>query len=109
MSSFSPSYTLKFLDAFKSEVRIHYLLYDELPLLAKWVEVQGEGLDIGIDYVEVWSTSLSDNIHTGSWRLVRLSNDSSSLGVGCRGRMGSLRTTAGLEVARASKMYFINI
>ena len=56
LSSFSPSYTLKFLDAFKPEVRIHYLLYDELPLLAKWVEVQGEGLDIGIDYVEVWST-----------------------------------------------------
>ena len=51
--------SLKFLNAFKSEVRIHYLLYDELPLLAKWVEVQGEGLDIGIDYVEVWSTSLS--------------------------------------------------
>ena len=59
MSSFSSSHTLKFFDAFKSEVRIHYLLYDELPLLAKWVEVQGEGLDIGIDYVEVGSTSLS--------------------------------------------------
>ena len=56
---FSSSHTLKFLNAFKSEVRIHYLLYDELPLLAKWVEVQGEGLDLGIDYVEVWSTSLS--------------------------------------------------
>ena len=59
MSSFSSTHTLKFFDGFKHEVRIHYLLYDELPLLAKWVEVQGEGLDIGIDYVEVWSTSLS--------------------------------------------------
>ena len=59
LSIFSSSNTLKFFDAFKSEVRIHYLLYDELPLLAKWVEVQGEGLDIGIDYVEVRSTSLS--------------------------------------------------
>ena len=59
LSIFSSSHTLKFLNAFKPEVRIHYLLYDELPLLAKWVEVQGEGLDIGIDYVEVWSTFLS--------------------------------------------------
>ena len=35
------------------EVWLHYLLYDDLPLLAKWVEVQGEGLDIAIATVEV--------------------------------------------------------
>ena len=36
------------------EVWIHYLLYDDLPLLAKWVEVRGEGLDIAVATVEVW-------------------------------------------------------
>ena len=41
------------------EVWLHYLLYDDLPLLAKWVEVQGEGLDIAIATVEVWRNQSS--------------------------------------------------
>ena len=47
------------------EVWVHYLLYDDLPLLAKWVEVRGEGLGIAIVYVEVWPTFLSVNIPVG--------------------------------------------
>ena len=44
------------------EVWLHYLLYDNLPLLAKWVEVRGEGLGIAVANVEVWPTLLSVNI-----------------------------------------------
>ena len=47
------------------EVWLHYLLYDDLPLMAKWVEVRGEGLGIAIVYVEVWPTFLSVNIPVG--------------------------------------------
>ena len=44
------------------KVWLHYLLYDDLPLLAKWVEVRGEGLGVAIANVEVWPTILSINI-----------------------------------------------
>ena len=47
------------------EVWLHYLLYDDLPLMAKWVEVRGEGLGIAIVNVEVWPTFLSVNIPVG--------------------------------------------
>ena len=45
------------------EVWLHFLLYDDLPLLAKWVEVQGEGLDVAIATVEVWRHQSSCRSH----------------------------------------------